>query len=279
MLKQEMPVVKDTAISPPSIPSAFPADALSAILAREDRSLGQAPHRSRLASIVEAIPDFVALFDVEGKILYGNPAARQFLGLDADAPISSLHISDAHPAWANLLILGEGIQTALLDGLWKGEAALLNGEGEEIPVSEVILAHSRSDGRCEYLSLVAREVAEIKQAETALRESERFYRRIAETAEVGLWTIDLQNRITFANPKMAQLLGSTVDELVGCSIQSYLADSEQAEKTGSDGVNGERIFKLRRKDGAVIQATLSTSPLFDQNERFAGTVGVVRQVT
>ncbi len=276
MPREEMRTVDDKRGSADSTSSVLRTRVHPSTLTRNESLAGQASHWFRLISIVEATPDFVALFDVEGNIHYCNPAARRILGLGEAGELAGIHISDAHPAWANLLILGEGIETALLDGIWKGEAALLNAEGEEVPVSEVILADFEADGRCEFLSITAREIAEIKQAETAWRESEQFYRRTAEAADIGLWTIDREDKIAFANPRMARLLGCTVDELVGRPIRAFLADEpEDGDTTGSVGSNQVRVFKLRRNDGSELRVNLSSSPLYDQNERFSGTVGVV----
>src|SRR5512135_2647195 len=69
-----------------------------------------------LLTLAENTPDFVAAADVQGKILYLNPAARQMLGLDPHASVAPLELADLHPVWASVLVLGDGIEMALLDG-------------------------------------------------------------------------------------------------------------------------------------------------------------------
>lgn len=226
-----------------------------------------APHTDSL-DLAEVTPDFIATIDVKGHIVDCNPAARRILGLDETEPLD-VHIADAHPAWANLLVLGEGIQTARLDGLWSGEAALLDRTGREIPVSEIILAHPRERDVPEYLTLIARDITAIKVAENALRASEQLYRRIVETVHAGIWIVDPDHRLTFVNPALAHCLGYRVDDMLGRSICAFLIEAEHASGPP------EREFTLVRKDGTRLPVLLSTSPLFNSNEQFAGTLGIV----
>ena len=44
---------------------------------------------------------------------------------------------------------------------------------------------------------------------------ERYYRHLLETSLEGVWVIDADGRTTFTNSRMAEILGSTVEELVG----------------------------------------------------------------
>ncbi len=240
-----------------------------ALAGRENAAapLDLAPHLLRLA---ETTPDFVATADVEGHVLYLNPAARRMLGLAPDAPVTLLHLADLHPVWASVLVLGAGIEMALLDGAWRGEAALVTCAREEIPVSEVIIASPGSAGGPVLLTLVARDISELKQTETALRASEQFYRRMVETANVGIWIIDAENRVTFVNPPLAKCLGYHPEEMTGQPLETFL-DSPSA----LCNVQERCALRLRRKDGGRVWIALSTSPLFDADERYAGVLGIV----
>ena len=124
--------------------------------------------RRRLSAIVEAIPDFVATADPHGEVLYYNRAARRLMGLVGDVDPSQVRIGDVHPRWAAELVLESGIPNALRDGFWTGESALVNRSGREIPVIQTILAHKTPDGKVEFLSTIARDITERKDAEAAL---------------------------------------------------------------------------------------------------------------
>ena len=57
----------------------------------------------------------------------------------------------------------------------------------------------------------------------ALRESERKYRQIVELAQEGIWVIDRKAIIRFVNPKLADILGYTPDEMIGMSSFDFIS--------------------------------------------------------
>ncbi len=256
------------------------------IPAREQGRLAASPCGTpvpiELVSLGEMTPDLVAALDTQGSIFYLNAAGRRMLGIPPDSDISDLYLADLHPVWASMLVLGDGIETAMLDGVWRGETALLTRGGKEIPVSQVLVAHPQPDGACAFLLTIVRDISEIKQAEDALSESEQFYRRIVETANIGVWVISPANTVTFANPTMAKLLGYRVEDMVGQPVSRFmdLDDRRQSipalEETPQ--LKAARYFNLRRRDGAELMANLSTSPLFDAQERYTGVLGVVTNI-
>jgi PAS domain S-box-containing protein len=224
-------------------------------------------------------PNLVALADVEGNLLYLNGGGRQMLGIPECDETTALHISELHPVWANLIILGPGVEMAMLDGMWHGEAALLTRTGAEIPVSEVIMARPGSGGG-KLLFIFAWDISESKRAENTLRQSEQHYRRIVESANAGIWMINAENHLTFANSAMARLLSCPVEEMIGKPITDWIvADAPGGAGSGltepQPGARDQRDFTLRRKDGTKFRATLSTSPLYDEEERYSGVLGIL----
>ena len=150
---------------------------------RETERQRAAATQARLTAILEATTDFVATADPQGQVLYYNRAARRMLGIGDEEALAGIRIPDTHPAWASTVVLTEGIPAALQDGVWSGETAILSREGREIPVSQVILAHTSRSGEAEYLSTIARDITERKQAEADLRKSREQLRALAAHLE------------------------------------------------------------------------------------------------
>ncbi|MFY0563082.1 PAS domain S-box protein [Archangium lansingense] len=126
--------------------------------------------RRRLSSIIEATPDFVGSTDPQGRGLYLNRAGRRMLGLAEEQDARAWSIASAHPAWAARRLLAEGVPTALREGVWMGETALLSPDGRELPVSQVLLAHYEAGGRLEMFSTIIRDISDRQRAE----ESQQF---------------------------------------------------------------------------------------------------------
>jgi diguanylate cyclase (GGDEF)-like protein/PAS domain S-box-containing protein len=124
----------------------------------------------------------------------------------------------------------------------------------------------------------------LKSTEEALRESEEHYRRIIETAEVGIWMIDAGNITIFTNRKIAQMLGYTLEEMKGKSFLEFTDLEGRAlieSKTQSPPLssNGQYDFKFRRKDGTDLWTIMSISPNFDKKGKFNGALIMITDIT
>jgi PAS domain S-box-containing protein len=128
--------------------------------------------RRRLVEILENTPDFVGIADFYGRLQYLNRSGRALVGVGQDESIGQLRVLQLHPDWVGELILKEGAPRARQEGSWQMESALLHRDGEEIPVSQVILAHKDATGRVQFFSTIARDISDLKQAqENILRQS------------------------------------------------------------------------------------------------------------
>ncbi|MDB9515331.1 AAA family ATPase [Kamptonema animale CS-326] len=124
--------------------------------------------QTRLLAILESTPDFIGTADPTGKNLYLNRAWRHFLGLDNEAGAKGTEIHKYHPDWATEIIVNQGLPAAIRSGIWVGETAVIDRNGREIPVSQLILSHKSMDGELEYFSTIIRDISDRKQAESAI---------------------------------------------------------------------------------------------------------------
>jgi PAS domain S-box-containing protein len=109
----------------------------------------------------------------------------------------------------------------------------------------------------------------IRQTELALLASEERYRRIVETAAEGVWMLDAIGRTTFANARLARMLGCSVAEIMERSLDEFTDERGCAEAAGllRGGERGEaqREIRFRRADGSDFWALVSASLLRHQN--------------
>jgi len=154
----------------------------------------------RLSAIIEATPDLVAIADENRRYVYFNRAARRVLGLTADDLDGGLSMETLHPAWAMERLNSQGLPAARAAGTWHGETAFIARDGEEIPISKMLMAHRQSDGSLLY-STIARDMREAKAAEAALKASEARLQQILDLLPTGVFVADAHGALTYINPE------------------------------------------------------------------------------
>ncbi len=123
-------------------------------------------HR-KLASVVDGTPDFVIIGSPKEDTVYVNGAARERLGL-GEGPIAGLDIAKVFAEWTWRILQQVGAPAAVKHGSWAGEGALLNPEGVEIPVSQILLVSTNEDGEVEFTAAIMREITAQKDHERDL---------------------------------------------------------------------------------------------------------------
>ncbi|MEG5160413.1 PAS domain S-box protein [Microcoleus sp. AT3-A2] len=224
-----------------------------------------------LAAILEATPDFVGTYNLEGRAIYINKAGRKMLGIDENEDISKRQVAEFTPASARST-LNQAIATAVSEGFWSGETTFVSGSGLEIPVSQVLISHSAPDDKLTYISTIARDMSDRKQAEQALQLSQARFAGIVEIADDAIISVDADQKIILFNQGAERIFGWTAAETIGESLSLLLPEAfaaphshlvsnfgggvKQARKMG----NRKEIF-ARRRDGTEFPAEASISKL------------------
>jgi len=118
--------------------------------------------KARLDTILDATLDPVITVTKEGEIRYLNPVGFQLLGLEAPLQ-AGLKLADFLPEWARDQVQNTAIPTAIEEGQWQGESALLTPGDTEVPVSMTAVSHPTDSGEVEIVSLIARDQSERKR--------------------------------------------------------------------------------------------------------------------
>jgi PAS domain S-box-containing protein len=128
------------------------------------------------------------------------------------------------------------------------------------------------------------DITERKKAQELIRESEEKYRRIVDTANEGVWSIDDHYITTFVNSKMADMLGYTVEEMVGKSAGIFLYDDTIASQVNRMGARTEGLSQsyelpLKKKNGDKLWTFVSATPILDKEDNFKGSFAMFTDIT
>lgn len=130
------------------------------------------------------------------------------------------------------------------------------------------------------------EIAERKQAEDALRESEEKFRNLVEQTNDWVWEIDSNTIFTYVNPRVREIVGYEPGEIIGKSIFDFMS-LDEAKRFASilnfyisqlePFINFEKT--LFQKDGHLVILETSASPVFDAQGMLQGYRGISRDIT
>ena len=128
------------------------------------------------------------------------------------------------------------------------------------------------------------EIAERARTEGALRASEERFRTIVSTAQEGVWVLDADGNTEYANQRMADLLGYTIEEMQGRTLPNFLDKSTQPDAAlefdrRREGMAAQTDFRFLRKDGTELWAIISTNPLYGATGEYTGLLVMVADIT
>ncbi|HET8654550.1 MAG TPA: PAS domain S-box protein [Longimicrobiaceae bacterium] len=242
--------------------------------------------QARLAAVMDWTPNFVCVADPHGRLLYANTATRRLMGLGEEGLPDQFNLTDLHPQWVSDLLLHEGIPTAVREGVWSGETALLDANGNEVPVLQAILAHRSGDRGVEYFSTISHDITERKRSEEALRESDEIFRQIAENISETLWIFDLdQGRPIYISPGYERIWDRPVESAYA-DPSAFLASVAPADRRRvSSPTNAKRSrgrdeeFQIQQSDGSPRWLRGRSFPIHDARGSVTRIVGLTEDIT
>lgn len=120
----------------------------------------------------------------------------------------------------------ENLETAMEEGSHVFEWKNVTKNGKEFWV-EVSLKRATIGGNERILAIV-RDISEQKERERRLKESEEKFRALVEQSLVGIYVVK-DGVFDYVNPRFAEIVGESVDDLVGESPLQYVATEEDRE--------------------------------------------------
>jgi len=239
----------------------------------------------RFRNLAEQAHDLIAETDASGRYLFISPNHARVLGwppeeLKGREAFELVHPEDRAGA---VEVFARGLRSAEA-----GETTcrLVTRDGGWRWFHITGRPYTDSAGQARVV-LVGRDVTERRRAELALRESERRYRILVETASCGIVETDRDGRITFVNSSLGRLLGRSPAELYGRALWELEVDPERRERVraGFDYALREEPLPVRQlqtlagAEGTSVVAEIDWNYKRGEDGSIVGFVTVVTDVT
>lgn len=236
----------------------------------------------RFRAYVEQASDALFVHDFNGRFIDVNPQACTNLGYSREELLQmsvidlepDFDLARAQAAWSKI----QPNQPFTLLGNQQRK------DGTTFPV-EVQFGCFDLEGKRHYMGL-ARDITERKQAEAALKESERRFRETLENVQLVSVLLDLEGRITFCNNFILKLTGYKQDEVIGKDWFSIFIPetNSNVREVYLKGLRQGKIVSflenpIKTKNGSERLIRFSNTLLRDENGNVIGTTSIGEDIT
>ena len=242
---------------------------------------------ARYREVVENSLGFVFTCSMEGRLTSLNAFTAETLGYPAGA-LNGRMVTELMDA-AGTALFHECLRTLETRDEWQGTLPLRRSDG----IYRRIAFRSRRmalRGERPFVVNHGMDMTEQHEAEEALHLATRQRELILESADDGIYGIDLEGRLTFINHAGASALGYAPEQLMGCDLHETLHHSH-ADGTPYSRATNPILQALRRcepirmrdevfwrRDGASIPVEYTANPLIEDGQ-ISGIVVAFQDVT
>ena len=219
-----------------------------------------------------------------GVHVFVNPAYRELFGFHPDADLAGKPVldliapesRDQIKAYILRRIHGESVPSAY-------ETRGLRADGSAFDM-EVNVSSYEENGE-DHTLVILRDITHRKMAEEEIAERGALMHQIMDTASVAIFLVDRSGRIVHANKRMAEMLGSPLEEILGSEYVDHVHPSERENGRTTmlallastiASVDLERLYW--RKDGTQFWGHLSGRRFHDVQGNELGLIGVIADI-
>jgi PAS domain S-box-containing protein len=247
------------------------------IIERKQTEKALARREQELRDFLENATEGIHKVSADGTILWANNAELELLGYTEEEyvghPITEFH-ADADVIADILARLRRG------EKLRDYETRMKHKDGS---LRYVAISSSTylENGECVYTKCFTRDITDRKAADTA----GQLLRAIVEGSDDAIASKDLNGIVTSWNRGAERLFGYTAQEMIGQHVSKLIPPERLDEEPGiierirkGEGIDHYETVR-RRKDGTLLDISLTVSPIRDAGGRIIGASKIARDIT
>jgi two-component system, cell cycle sensor histidine kinase and response regulator CckA len=253
------------------------------ITERRSAELGLKESEERYRRMAEGIPVGLYRSTPEGCMIYGNPVVAKLLQVTTVEAMQAINLQtwEFGPSYDRTAFIKQLEADGEVIGLeyqWK----LPDGTHRWVRENARVLREA--DGKVQWYEGTLEDITETRQTQEKLVQSEELYRKLSETAPIGIL---LTNNavVQHANPFVTKMLGyDSTEEIIGKPVLEFIHPADRQDLAQRYFVDPMELDKqtteesrLLRKDGAVVMAQAQISRMLINQHR--GSIIVVRDIS
>jgi PAS domain S-box-containing protein len=251
------------------------------------RRLTDLAQAERFQLLLGAVKDYaIYLLDAEGHVATWNTGAELFKGYTADEIIGQ-HFSTFYTEEDRAEGLPErALRTSAQEGRFEAEGWRVRKDGTRF-WTHVVIDPVIDQGELIGYAKITRDVSERRDADLALRESERRFQILVQgVQDYAIYMLDPEGMVTNWNAGAQAIKGYTADEIVGRHFSLFYTPEDReagapakalatALREGKFSGEAQRM----RKNGERFWANVVIDPIHDESGRLLGFAKVTRDIS
>lgn len=232
------------------------------------------------AAWIEQLPASVVML-VGDTLRYANATALRLVRASQPADVIGrsvqdfIHPLDLHRALARL----RHAESGGINPVTEIRAYACDGTPLMLAMSSaIVVVDDRRAVLATFLDMTERAAMEQR-----LRQTDEDFQRMMNTMQDVFYRTDAQGITRYVCPAVKHVLGYTAEEIIGLPAAAFYPDpSERDALVAAIRQHGAvRDFpgRMRRKDGVIIDISISTRALRDERGNYAGVEGIWRDIT
>lgn len=214
-------------------------------------------------------PDLVAIFASVGhEALWANDAFVTVIPIRESDKIWFVELLDE---WSKGHYEVKVLPALVKYGRWRGILTFLTGADESMPVSAVIVAHRDRRGEIEAVSLVARDLSEIKGIDSGGLVTDSRFEALVENAADIIAVLSADGRVEYASPAATRILAPSDGALAGRDVLELIHPDDrpasllELARPDEQGIGAPVELRLQASDGSwrhleVVVSDLTGNP-------------------
>ena len=234
-----------------------------------------------LSAVFDLAPTGIIASTVQGEWIYVNESACQQLGYRREELRRQWFAATTHPDDRRDTLIRFADLVAGVITISSGEKRYVRKDGSTMWAAVRTNVTKNANGEVDFFVTTIQDIT----ARHAAEEQVRLQARLLACAEEAIVAVDLCGKVLFWNASAERMYGWPAEEAfgrnVGELIRTSLTPDEQIEidKLVRSGRSWSGDLDLIARDGRRFPGTCTDSPIFDNDGRLIGIVGISRDIT
>jgi len=214
----------------------------------------------------------ILVLEADGKVAIWNDGIAKLTGIGSEDATGRPFSLESTP------LLSDIVERGKVEGVLKGRISpnnlmpYLDGESGKTRYFEVgYYPVPDEKGRTSASMIFVLDSTERIIMKMALEVSEKKHRQLVELVDEGIWSVDKDDKISFINPKMAQMMACSAKEMIGRSFSEFVTDdgrklASEALELCRRGNDVEVDYEFKNRIGKRQFVSFKASPIVGDGE-------------